>query len=244
MSIDAETAFRLEEFGRLREDTGIVFIDDFDTPPPAPPAPAPVVAPTPALSDADIEAARQAGWQDGFAAAAADAAIREADARAALAARLGEVATASAQSLSRLAGEAADAIAASLHHLLAACLPDLCDQHGPREAAAMAAALLPLLTPALAVTARCAPATLPHLSALLTRQGLAGAPVTLAPDSTLAPGDLVLDWENGAARRDTRALLAGLDAALTAIGVRPRAEPVTRAEAVPAKRHERETDYV
>ncbi len=241
LSIDTDAPFLMEDFSVAPDCGGVLFVDDFDVPPPPPPEPA---MPPPPLTDADLAAARQSGWNDGFAAAQADAALRETEARGLLALRLAEIAATTTAGASAAARATAESTAHAMLRLLAACLPDLCDQHGPNEARALAAIILPLLTPTLSATLHCHPADIACLQVLLGEPGTAGPAHTLIADATLCIGDLRISWEGGSACRDTRALLAGLTEAMQPLGIALGPEPTIRRGHVPSRRNEREADYV
>lgn len=242
LSTDSETPFLMEDFSSVADCGGVVFVDDFDAPPPPPATTAPPAPPP--LTAHDLAAAREAGWQEGFAAARTNADLLEGEARSRLAHRLTELISAAAADAIEVARATADATAHEMLRLLSACLPALCDQHGPDEARALAAVLLPLLTPTLATTLRCHPSDIPRLQGLLVAPGTDGPAHSLIADDTLSIGDLRMSWDGGAACRDTRTLLTGLTAAMRPLGIALGPEAPARRGRAPIRHNERESDYV
>jgi flagellar assembly protein FliH len=208
---------------------GLLFAEDFDAPeaPGAPDIPEPeVIAPEATVPDemlfteAELEAAREAGRIEGEAAGMWQA-------RAALAAEERETLSRIAATLedaradaARVAEDAAEGTARLMLGMLLAALPATCARHGEAELRAMASRILPALAQEPRVTIRVHPH---HLDAL--RQELArldpeqSARAVLLPTDAMPPGDLRIAWESGHAVRDARALAAAMEEALAPLGL-------------------------
>lgn len=204
----------------------ILFFEELDDDP----LPAAVVAPAaaplapPLLGEADLARARAEGFAHGGS-VAHDAAMatREQATSAAL--------TGIAEALRDAGGMAAqfnEAAASALARLLlgavARLLPALCARHGADEAATLARAILPGLTHETLATVCVHPQALPALRAALASLDDRARPrLELVGSDALAPGDLRIEWPDGAAVRDTAAIWAAVRDALATLGLVDRA---------------------
>ena len=199
---------------------GVLFAEDFDEPPRPAAAPAEAVAEpeeiVPVYGVADLERAHADGLAAGRAEAQSDRARALAGAVAALGLKLQDAGPAAA----RVAEAAAEALARLLLAMLAAALPALCRRHAEAEVRAVMAAVLPALARQPRVQVRVHPDLIEPLAAQLRALGPELAElVVLTAAETLAPGDIRMSWQDGAAVRDTAALLAEIDDVLGVIGL-------------------------
>jgi flagellar biosynthesis/type III secretory pathway protein FliH len=119
-----------------------------------------------------------------------------------------------------LATEQAEALARLVIDLVRAALPNLCARHGAAEARAMLDMVRPGLLAEPHVAIHLHPTLATALAADLAALGaVLPGEVRIAPSEALSPGDVRVAWQNGAAERDTQALIAGIDAALGAAGL-------------------------
>jgi hypothetical protein len=122
---------------------------------------------------------------------------------------------------------------------LGTLLPDLCARFGAAEVAAVARALLPALRHEPAACARAHPDTCAELASLLeTRDPDLRSMLRLVATEAMAPGDVRIEWQNGAAVRDGAALWRAAAAVLSPLdllGPAPAAPAVVPA-VVPAAR--------
>jgi len=160
-----------------------------------------------AYTEAELDQARQDGFETGrvagLAAAAASREAAEAEALAVLAGLLADAAAAGAQA----ADQAGAALARTLLGALGAVMPELVRRSALAEAESMLAIVLPGLSAEPAVTVEVPPAIEPGLGRLVAR---------IAPDvadkvvvharAQLAPGEVRVRWSAGQARRDPDAV--------------------------------------
>jgi hypothetical protein len=201
-----------------------LFGEDFDadaialapTPPPDPPQ---------VITEAMVNAAREAGYAAGM----RDGKLAEANKQAAGLARALTEMTRQLELLSatietRLATHA-EAIARLMLATLRATFPQLCALHGEAEAVALARSLLPRLRRQAILIIRGSPSLLEQLKNEI--------PTSLMPLMTawhwvettgMAPGDMTIEWENGEARREGIAIEQEIDQILAACGI---ARPAT-----------------
>jgi flagellar assembly protein FliH len=202
-----------------RTPTGILYVEDFDAPadvpdvPPAPPAaPEP---PAPVIGAADLAAARAEGHAAGLAEARAEQALIQTALRTAALASIGDALGSARADASRLAQGMAEELAATMLALLQAALPAASAALAGQEVGALIAALLPGLKREPHVVIQVPPALVAEIAASLrTLWPDHGARLVVAADETLAASDVRVTWEDGEARRDTRALWDGLQSAL------------------------------
>lgn len=217
--------------GRTRR-PAILFAEDFDAPPgitvldeppedlPPPPPP------PPAITEADVAAARAdsyaEGLRNGLAQAAADRAEVTRQMLGVIADRLDGARTEAA----RLAEDQAEAVARLLLGTLASVLPAACARHGAAEVAALTRAVLPALAREPRVSIRISPHVARAVEQELARLDpeLHGR-VALVPTDAVAPGDVRITWQDGAAVRDAASLWREVAAALAPLGLLPVADP-------------------
>ena len=188
---------------------GILYAEDFDTPPPVrlPVQAAPPPPPPPTFTAAELEDARVS------AADAARAEVMEAAEMAALQMRAAAL-SGIAEGVGRLreevaaeVGRATEELSRAVLSMLQAALPSLMDATAGREISGLLGRLLPGLHAERQVTVRVSP------EVLGTVEGdLAGldeeqrARIRLVGADALAPGDLRVSWHEGRLVRDTAAI--------------------------------------
>jgi len=173
----------------------------------------------PVYSLADLEAARLHASMAARAQADAEAARSLAAQSAAACARIAQTLAASQATAAELAEAVARPLAGAVLAALRAALPDLYRAHGAREAAALVAMLTPALRcmPRAVITLH--PTTHESLIGTAALGALDADRLSMRADPSLEPGDVHITWEDGSARRDLAALLAGLDDILELDGV-------------------------
>ena len=195
---------------------GILYAEDFDDPHPEP-GPQPAPAPPPALTQHDIDqacdaavAAARRQWQD-----------QAEQAQTALLAEIASALATARQAAEQIASSTAEAAAQTILAMLSAALPHFCAEHGPAEARAIADHLLPTLQSEPRVVIRVHPDLAPGLQQICAaRQTEFGGTITVLP-APLEPGDVKIEWENGALSRDTRQILQAMQDALARLGLQP-----------------------
>lgn len=208
---------------------GILYAEDFEAPAPAPePEPAPDPDPPP-ISAADLQAARDAAYQEGFGAALREQDETEAQLRRAAAQTIADAFSAWHGRAAESAAAEAAAVAATMLAVLHAALPATMARYGAWEAESVARALLPLLRHAPRLRIRAHPEHLRDLqrcaAELLPARGLAPVPEMIwDADPGCAAGDLELDWAEGSARRDTAEIQAAIATALAPLTLPPQPE--------------------
>jgi flagellar assembly protein FliH len=224
LSTDQDQDFIVERFDAAPDPEalcGVLFAEEFEAvdalpDPPMPAAPQP--PPAPALTEADLAAARMAGYEDGLQAALTDLAGRARLAQEAAMATLTQALTGARDDAARATRDCAETLSRVVLRMLADLLPELSARHGAAEAAGLVAALLPMLSQQPRLAIRAHPHTLPLLQHAVaahageTRIGLIGSPA-------LAEGDVSIEWQDGAATRDSSRLLAQIAAALAPLGI-------------------------
>lgn len=215
----------------------VLFAEDFDAPGPArAPARAPA-PPRPIFTAAERDSARAEGFAEGRDIGLAEAAVQHQDALDATAHALAGRLAVLREDARAAAEREAGTLARLLLGTLAALFPTLCARHGPTEAEAVLAAILPGLGVEAELTLRANPRDLPALRAGLDRHVPAlGARAEIVPSEMAAPGDVALAWRHGTARRDARAIWNDIAAALAPAGLD--LPPVATAEPAP-----REDEY-
>jgi flagellar biosynthesis/type III secretory pathway protein FliH len=193
---------------------GVLFAEDFDVLPETDAAEPEVIEPV--FTQAEIAAARA----EAHAAALAEAERRHDGATRAALDAIAVQMRAAATEAALVAERSAEAIAGALFAALAAALPDTCARHGAAEVAAVARAVLPALMQEPSVTVR----VNPHAQAAVAREiarlepGLARRVVLTATDA-LDPGDIRIDWQDGAASRNTADVWARIAETLAPLGL-------------------------
>jgi flagellar assembly protein FliH len=212
----------------------MLFGEDFDLPPPSRLDPD-VIEPT--FSTAELMAAREQAARD-----SRDETIAETEASGkavavrALAEIAAQLASARAE-VETIAEQSSEAIARLVLDCFATAFPALSARHGPREVSALLRELLPALRHEPTVTIRINP----HIAEAVTGELHAldadlAERVRLIPTDRVAPGDVRVSWENGAAVRDTASLWYQIETVLSSAGLSGEASaPVT---VTTAKEHE------
>jgi flagellar biosynthesis/type III secretory pathway protein FliH len=188
----------------------ILFAEDFDVPvgvtvlddPPESAKPKP-----PPITQADVTAAQEKayaeGFENGLAQAAADRAEVTSRMLRVIAERL-ETADAEARSM---AEKCAESVARLLLGTLASMLPATCARHGETEVVAAMRAILPALSHEPRIILRVSPHVVDAVSQELEHMGTEMAEkISLTPTDAVPPGDVRVSWEDGEATRDARAL--------------------------------------
>lgn len=185
------------------------------------------VPPAPTFSEAELAAARQAAFAEGRAAGVAEA-------EGCHAARLATAVEALTPQIAALAQDVAAAADARRRDSLEAALtvvrklfPQLARAHGLEELHTVVEQCLERLRDEPRVVIRCADADLDALQAraeqAAARSGFEGKLVFLA-DERLKTGDLRVEWADGGAERDQKALWQEIDAVI-ARALAPAGEP-------------------
>ena len=199
---------------------GVLYAEDFDdeavpTGNPAEPAPEPEFI-EPTFTAEELEQAR----------AEAKAVGRAEAERGLTASRLQMLSTiAAAMTETRASAQAhaesmAEEMARCILSALRICLPSLCSRHGAPELRALSQFVLPLLADEPHITIRVSPHMIPVL------QDEVGAldfeirdRIKLVPVEAMAPGDMRINWTDGAAIRDTGRAIAAIEQALAQLGL-------------------------
>jgi flagellar biosynthesis/type III secretory pathway protein FliH len=198
--------------------SGILYVEDFDAP--AVQAVAPAAPEAPSLSPADIDAARAEGRAAGLAEARTEQAAIQAELRTAAMVAIGDALGSARAEAARVAHAMADELAATLLALLQAALPAAAATAAGQEISALVAALLPGLKREPTASIHVHPDLLGEIAAALqTLWPDHGGRLALLPDAALAEPDVRVTWEDGEARRDTRALWQSLREALAPYGL-------------------------
>ena len=179
---------------------GVLFAEDFDA--------AAVVAPEPEViepvfSAAELSAAREEAWQDGY-----DSGLRAVAENDAAAARqtlnsIAEQLSAERAAAAERSEQVAEEIAGLLLDSLAAMFPALCARHGDAEVRAIVRTVLPALTQEQAITVRVHPSTVGAVSQEVGRLDPDLAThVHIVECDAVSPGDVRIAWRNGSTARD------------------------------------------
>jgi flagellar biosynthesis/type III secretory pathway protein FliH len=208
-----ETSSFGDMFGLGRSD-GILYIEDFDAPPPAQTEPEPAPK-APVFTASDIEAAREAGRQEGMQAALREAHLLQVQLQAAATQALSDSMAATRGALERLVAARADATTRTLLAILQAAVPHSMASLAKSEVQGVIASLLPGLRSEAELRVRAHPGLSDFvrdmLTDLLTDSSLV---LSVSADETLLPGDIQLFWAEGSAQRDCRAIYATIVNAL------------------------------
>ena len=195
----------------MADATALLFPHDFA----APPAIAPQEKAPPPLTEGDLAAAREAGWQDGEqagrTAALSAQSARAAEALTAIAQHLRD-----AQEAALAAAEAnATALADVVIQTLATAFPTLADRYGADEIRRV----IDLVRTALEQSADPEIRVHPSLADVVAEAvAPLRRPPRILPDAAIAPGDITIDWQDGGAARAAAPLWPKLMAALQPIG--------------------------
>ncbi len=193
-------------FGLGRSD-GILYIEDFDAPPPPPPPSQEPTATEPVFTLADLEAAREAGRQEGMQAALSDANLLQVQLQAAATQALSDSLAAARAGLERLVAQRADEATRTILAMLQAALPHSMKMLAKTELHGIVATLLPGLRSETELRVRAHPELSDFvretLANLLTECSLV---LSVSADETLLPGDIAVFWHEGSAQRDCRSI--------------------------------------
>jgi flagellar assembly protein FliH len=204
---DAPPSFR-------RGAPGILYVEDFDAPPRRETPGVPDIV-TPGFTHADVEAAREEGFQAGLATAQAEHHAVQTELHTAALTAIGEALAAARGEAAAVAQHMADELAATMLALLAAALPAAAATLAAPEIAALLACVLPPLKREPALAVRVHPAVLAETEAAIARiWPRPTTRVTTTPDASLAPSDVVVTWAEGEAHRVTKTLWEELRVAL------------------------------
>lgn len=200
---------------------GILYAEDFDDV--ADPAASAADAPDPAelepppLTQDDVD-------RECAAAVAAARLQWASEAQQRRATLLGTISTAldqARQAAEEIALATAEATATAVLAMLAGALPQFCAEHGPAEVRALLERLLPTLRSEPRVIIRVHADLVQELQReFVDRQTEFGGTLTVLP-AAVEPGDVKIEWENGALARDTRQILQAMQDALGQLGLYP-----------------------
>lgn len=183
-----------------------------------PPAEPEVIAP--GITSEAVETAREQAYAEGYSRGLSQAAQDRAEIAGQLLAGIAQ-SLADAEAAARDAAEvSATAVAELLINSLAALFPTLCARHGAGEVAALARTVLPALDREPRISLRVSPHVLPELEGELARlDPELRARITVIPTDAIAPGDIRIAWQDGAAGRDGATLWAQIAATLAEYGL-------------------------
>jgi flagellar biosynthesis/type III secretory pathway protein FliH len=210
-------------FGLGRTD-GILYIEDFDAPPPPAAADAekaPVAA-APVFSAEDMAAAQEASRQEGMQAALGDANLLQLQLQSAATQALSDSMAATRASLEKMIARRADDAARTALALLRAAIPQTMEYYARAEIEAVVAALLPGLRSEAELRVRAHPDLADFVREMLANLLADNAGVvSVSADETLAPGDIHVFWAEGSARRDCRTIYDDIVKALAPLRLPP-----------------------
>jgi flagellar assembly protein FliH len=195
-------------FGLGRSD-GILYIEDFDAPPPQPePAsPSDLAAIAPVFTAEDIAAAREAGREEGVQSALSDANLLQVQLQAAATQALADAMATTRSGLERLVARRADESARTMFALLQAAIPQIMQTQAQGELEGIIAALLPGLRSEAELRVRAHPDLADFVRETLADLLTDGTgTLSVSADENLLPGDIQLFWGEGSAVRDCRCI--------------------------------------
>ncbi len=220
------------------ETFGILFAEDFDddfsderASATATPVPEPEII-EPVFSAAELEAAKQEGFANGYAAALENS---EEQRRAVASHAVLKVETL----LERVREESTvaversiDSIAKLIFATIASLMPNLCARHDAGEIASLVRDLIVSLTPEQSLKVTVAPEIADDVrSALGILSSDAARRVAIATHGDMEPGDVRLAWDAGAASRSSRQVQKAIIAVLDQLGLLEPAVPETKSPA-------------
>ncbi len=208
---------------------GILYVEDFDD---KPHTARKETAPEPALpsfSALELSQAREAGRQEGLAAALADAQLLHAQLQLAAMQSLADGLSATRSTYDDIVSGSAEQTSQTILAVLQAALPAVMSRHDRAELQALVAAVAPQLAcePELRVRAH------PDLAefvreTLMSALRTTDCVLSVCADTSLQPGDVLLTWQDGQARRDCAATWMAISVALAPLGL-PTLEEVCHA---------------
>ena len=115
---------------------------------------------------------------------------------------------------------AADSVAKCMLAALVACLPALCERHGPAELRALSRAVLPGLHDEAKIVVRIHPHVLPAMQDEVAALDFELAErIHLLPTEAVAPGDVRISWADGSVTRDAGRTRHLIEDALATLGL-------------------------
>jgi flagellar assembly protein FliH len=215
-----DSSVRAGDRSRSRQHHGVLFAEDFDAPPGVTvldEAADEVEPPAPSFTEADLAAARAEAYAEGHRRGLAQAAADREEVTRQLLATIAERLQQAGGEAARAAETAAESVARLLLGVFAAVLPTLFARHGAAEVAALARAVLPALREEAAVTLEVSPLLAREVGHALEKlDAVTRAHTTLSVSEAVAPGDVRILWQDGAAVRDGAALWREVAEALAA----------------------------
>ena len=213
MSTDPSQSFLIERFDIVQSGAlaGVLFAEDFELIDPSTPTFAkasPAPEPPPKLpTEADLREAHAQGVEQGRCAALDGLGAQQQAAEAAACDALTAALASARQAAGQAAAEAARTTGLTVLKALATVLPELCSRHGAGEVEALLKTLLTMLHQQPDLVVRANPHTLTVLRRVVSSHALQGSDhIQLIATDALAEGDVAIDWHDGAATRDDRAL--------------------------------------
>jgi flagellar assembly protein FliH len=195
--------------------SGILYVEDFDAESGLQQDAEPAVPPAPSYTQAELDAAVEAGRQRGGQEALSESALLQSQLQTAALTSLTDALAAARASLEAVACRHAEETARTILAILQGAIPATQRAHAAIELRAILGALTPglLCEPQLRVRAHPNHADMirEHLIAVLPAETCS---LTVTADSTLEEGDITLAWQDGQAKRDCAALRACIAAAL------------------------------
>ena len=227
MSTDYDASFTIEAFDSAPHPhalAGVLFAEEFDladdTVAAIGTSSAPPAAPQTSYDQADLQQARELGYDSGWSGALAAMQTATHDGEAAARNALTRALETADQAARATTHAHCEVTAVAILRSLAAALPNLCAHHGAAEAAALTQALMPLLAHQPTVVIRANPHSLATLADVLDAQlAEPGGRVRLIGTDAMYAGDVSIEWPDGSARRDAGALSRALRDALRPLGV-------------------------
>jgi len=201
---------------------GMSFAEDFDAE-----APVETVEPSaepeviePHFTAEDIDVARTVAWEEGRRAGAAEVSAGQSALVAQSVAAIRTALIETREEAAALARDTAETIARVLIESMAAMLPAFCADHGEGEVRAVAQAVLPGLLREPSLVIRVHPRLLGAVREEMSRLDPdLSTRVSLVPTDAMAPGDIRINWQDGAAQRDTGTLWRSVSDILCGTGL-------------------------
>ncbi len=208
---------------------GILYVEDFNDKPLEPRTEIVHAPAEPSFSADELSQAREAGRQEGLAAALADAQLLQAQLQLAATQSLADGLAATRSTYSDIVRDSAEQVSQTVLAVLQAALPAVMSRHARTELQVMISALAPGLAhePELRVRAH------PDLTEFVRESLMAvlqtsDCVLSVRADGTLQAGDVVVTWQDGQARRDCAAAWKAVAGALAPLGL-PSLEEVCHA---------------
>ncbi len=199
---------------------GILYIEDFDDKPAAShtePVPASVV---PSYSAEDLAQAREAGRQEGLAAAFAEAQLVQSQLQSAATQSLADGIAATRSVVAELVQGAAEQVSLTLLAILRAALPAVMGRHNEAELRAMISALAPGIAAEPELRVRAHPDLAEFIrETLISVLETTSCVLSVCADSSLQPGDVLVAWQDGQMRRNCRETWSAITEALAPLGL-------------------------